>query len=104
MGKCKAGKLACVQMRQLALRASAVRAGVFGTVLPPAFYVPGASAASVSNASLTLSNMTLLYDHCNEDLWMPAALVISAQQQVAFSHRLARLPAPSLSDVSHMPG
>lgn len=58
-------------------------AGIFGTVLPVAFYVPGISATSVSNASLTLSNISLVYDYCDENLWTPTALIISAQPQVA---------------------
>ena len=56
--------------------------GIFGAILPHVFYVPGASETSAANASLTLSNMTIVSRYCNADLWGPAVNVLYTRNQV----------------------
>ena len=58
-----------------------LRAGIFGTMLPLVIYAAG-SPDQQSNASLTLTNVTVVYDLCISDVWQPLATVVSEQPQV----------------------
>ena len=84
MHTCLPGNLATLAASHMqSCDVHAFPSGIFGTILPPVFYVPGASITSTANASLTLSNMTIMIDYCNADLWGPAVEVIHARNQVS---------------------
>ena len=51
-------------------------AGLYGTVLPPLIYASG-SVAQHTSASLTLTNVSIVYDKCVQELWQPAVDMIS---------------------------
>ena len=51
-------------------------------MLPPLIYVSGTNNITTTNASLTLSNMNIIYNTCYQEVWEPIVSNISAGPDV----------------------